>query len=82
MIYSTAMEPEEFEKSELWTFHRDTVGLQESRGRNMRPGVELERWVRESGFVNVRAEKFHLPLGPWVQGEKLEVNRALWRSSK
>ena len=54
----------EFEQSELWRFHRDTGDLQESRGRHMRPGCELEKWIREAGFVNVQAQKFRLPLGP------------------
>jgi hypothetical protein len=72
MIYSTALPPEEFHRSELWRFHRDTGDLQESRGRNMRPGPELERWVRQAGFVNVRAQKFRLPLGPW-DGDLVEV---------
>jgi hypothetical protein len=74
MIYSTALPAEDFERSELWTFHRDTAALQESRGRNMRPGPELEKWIRQAGFENIRAEKFSLPLGPWVQDDKLEVS--------
>lgn len=77
MIYSTALPPEDFERSELWTFHRDNVVLQESRGRNMLPGPELEKWVRQAGFENIRAEKFSLPLGPWVQDDKLEVSCVL-----
>lgn len=73
MIYSTALPREEFEESELWKFHRDTVGLQESRGRNMRPGPQLERWMTEAGFVNVHAKKYRLPLGPWDKSMNLEV---------
>jgi hypothetical protein len=72
MLYSTALPLKEFQKSELWKFHRDTIDLQESRGRNMRPGPELEKWIRETGFVNVQAQKFRLPLGPW-DNNKLEV---------
>jgi len=72
MLYSTAMPLEDFRKSELWQFHRDTIDLQESRGRNMRPGPKLENWIRERGFINVQAQKFRLPLGPWDK-DKLEV---------
>lgn len=82
LIYSTVLAPEEFEKSELWMFHRDTMALQESRGGNMRPGPELYKWVRQAGFENVRAKKFSLPLGPWVQGDKSEVNCDLMPASE
>ena len=68
------MPQEEFEKSELWKFHRDTINLQESRGRNMRPGPQLERWMTEAGFVNVQVKKYLLPLGPWDKGMSLEVS--------
>jgi hypothetical protein len=49
----------------------------ESRRRNMRPGPELEKCFRQAGFENIRAEKFTIPLGPWVQGDKLEVSYVL-----
>jgi hypothetical protein len=75
MLYSTALSQQEFERSELWKFHRDTINLQESRGRNMRPGPELERWMQEAGFVNVHAKKYHLLLGPWDTSTNLQVNR-------
>jgi hypothetical protein len=82
MLYSTSLPREDFEKSELWTFHRDTIALQESRGRNMRPGPELEKWFRQAGFQNIRAEKFSLPLGPWIQEDKLEVSYVLMSVSR
>jgi hypothetical protein len=74
MIYSTAMPQEEFEESELWKFHRDTANLQESRGRNMRPGPQLEKRITEAGFVKVHVKKYWLPLGPWDKGTNLEVS--------
>jgi hypothetical protein len=72
MLYSTAMPLKDFQESEVWQFHRDTMDLQESRGRNMRPGPILEKWIREKGFINVQVQKFRLPLGPW-DNDKLEV---------
>jgi hypothetical protein len=48
----------------------------------MRPGPELYKWVRQAGFENVRAKKFSLPLGPWVQGDKSEVNCDLMPASE
>jgi hypothetical protein len=43
----------------------------------MRPGPELENCFRQAGFENIRAEKFSVLLGPWVQDDKLEVSYVL-----
>lgn len=34
-------------------------------GRSLRPGRELESWVREAGFVDVQVVRTPMPLGPW-----------------
>ncbi|KAJ3953698.1 hypothetical protein N0V92_009832 [Colletotrichum tropicale] len=34
-------------------------------GRNPNPGYELEKWVKEAGFVDVVVRKFKLPMGTW-----------------
>ncbi|KAJ4289331.1 hypothetical protein N0V88_007082 [Collariella sp. IMI 366227] len=48
----------------------------DSVGRTSSPGPNLEKWVQDAGFVNVRHEKFRLPLGPWPKDPKLkEVGR-------
>lgn len=75
MVYSTTLPQEEFEKSELWKFHRDTISLQESRGRDIRPGPKLESWVKEAGFINVNVQKFRMQLGHWDTSTSLEVGQ-------
>ncbi|KAK8237765.1 methyltransferase domain-containing protein [Phyllosticta capitalensis] len=34
-------------------------------GRDPRPGPQLEGWMKEQGFVNVRHERIKFPIGPW-----------------
>ena len=34
------------------------------------PGPQLEKWLKETGFVNVRAEKFRVPIGTWPKDKK------------
>ncbi|KAJ0280378.1 hypothetical protein CBS470a_008816 [Colletotrichum nupharicola] len=34
-------------------------------GRNPNPGYDLEKWVKEAGFVDVVVRKFKLPMGTW-----------------
>ncbi len=41
-------------------------------GREPHPGPGLERWVRNAGFMNVRCEKFSLPVGSWAEGKRLK----------
>ena len=40
-------------------------------GRDPSPGVSLEKWLRDAGFVNVEARKFPLPIGPWPKDKHL-----------
>lgn len=40
--------------------------------RSLRPGKNLEQWMREAGFVNVQAVKSLLPLGTWPKDKKLK----------
>lgn len=40
-------------------------------GRTLRPGPDLERWLRDAGFVNVGVFKKIVPVGPWPKDPKL-----------
>lgn len=46
-------------------------------GRTMDPAPEMERWVREAGFVNVSVQKFRLPIGRWPRDPRLKEIGAL-----
>lgn len=48
---------------EKWNI--DIVKSCEIGGRTLRPGLQLEDWVRAAGFENVHAEKIRLPMGLW-----------------
>jgi SAM-dependent methyltransferase len=38
--------------------------------RTLKPGVQLEDWMRSVGFVNVQVIKTPLPLGPWPKDKR------------
>ena len=46
------------------------VGSFEKAGFVGSPGPELEKWFKETGFINVKAERFSVPVGMWPKGEK------------
>jgi hypothetical protein len=35
------------------------------------PGPKLGHWMEEAGFVNIRVEKFPIPIGPWAKDKHL-----------
>lgn len=41
-------------------------------GRTLRPGRQLENWVRGAGFLNVKVVRNCLPLGKWPKDPKLK----------
>ena len=40
-------------------------------GKDPSPGPSLEGWMRDAGFINLKAEKFNLPIGPWPKDKHL-----------
>jgi hypothetical protein len=40
-------------------------------GNDPCPGPKLEGWLEDAGFVNVRHEKFPVPIGPWPKDKHL-----------
>ena len=45
-------------------------GVISTTRRTLKPGVQLEQWMRSTGFVNVQAIKTPLPLGPWPKDQR------------
>ncbi|MCJ1462584.1 hypothetical protein MMC07_001186 [Pseudocyphellaria aurata] len=50
-----------------WTLATGNSGLE------FMPGRKLEGWMRDAGFVNLRAEKFRVPIGPWPKDKHLKT---------
>ncbi|KAH7245549.1 S-adenosyl-L-methionine-dependent methyltransferase [Fusarium tricinctum] len=44
----------------------------EKIGRTMDPAPSFRQWLEESGFDDVKEEKFKLPIGPWPKDERLK----------
>jgi len=42
-------------------------------GRDHRPGIKLEGWVRDAGFTEIYHQKFRLPVGRWPKDERLKM---------
>ena len=56
--------------SALNKFHAITCSGRHATGFNMRPGPELEQWIRDAGFVDVQVRKILLPLGSWPKNRR------------
>lgn len=44
----------------------------DSINRTARPGPKLRSYAEAAGFVNIREEKFKVPLGPWPKNPELK----------
>ncbi|EEH41764.2 hypothetical protein PAAG_03685 [Paracoccidioides lutzii Pb01] len=44
-----------------------TLAAFEKAGYIIRPGIFLEKWLKDAGFVNVKVTKFIVPLGTWAK---------------
>lgn len=49
----------------LQRYHEEVYGAFEMAGYEARPGVKLERWFKNAGFVNIHVEKFIIPYSVW-----------------
>lgn len=58
--------------SALNRFHQITCAGRHAQGFSMRPGPDLEKYIRDAGFVDVTVTKLHLPLGPWPKNPHLK----------
>lgn len=41
-------------------------------GRDPRPGPQLEGWLRDAGFINIRHKMIKIPIGTWPKDERLK----------
>lgn len=53
------------DKHALDIYHKTSIGRRNAAGYDCRPGPNLEKWVKEAGFVNIKARKLPLPIGAW-----------------
>lgn len=67
-VYSEdgSLRPEHAFQQWITTF----IDASKSWGRDPSPGLGLEGWVKEAGFVNVRHEIFKLPIGGWPREKR------------
>ncbi|MCJ1262518.1 hypothetical protein MMC22_002388 [Lobaria immixta] len=42
-------------------------------GKDVHPGSQLEGWMQNAGFQNIRTEKFRVPIGPWPKDKHLKT---------
>ncbi|PGH10991.1 hypothetical protein AJ79_05142 [Helicocarpus griseus UAMH5409] len=47
----------------------NTIAAFEKAGFITRPGIYLEKWLKDAGFVNTRVEKLVIPVGTWPKDE-------------
>ena len=43
----------------------------EESGVEYQPGPQLAGWMHDAGFVNIKHEKFRVPIGPWPKDKHL-----------
>ncbi|KKZ67550.1 hypothetical protein EMCG_06784 [[Emmonsia] crescens] len=51
----------------------NTLAAFEKAGYITRPGIYLERWMKDAGFVNVQVHKHIVPLGTWAKDKHYKV---------
>lgn len=54
---------------EKWAVDFEKAGRES--GRTIRPGPQLEEWVRAAGFENIHVEKIKIPVGLWAKDRHL-----------
>ena len=52
-------------------YYEEVYGTFEQAGYELRPGVKLEQWLKDAGFVNIHVEKFIIPYGVWPKDKHL-----------
>ena len=59
------------EENPLWIYNRMFLKLCDDTGLEARPGVFLEKWVKDVGFEDVKVWKLPLPVGTWASDKRL-----------
>ncbi|KAI8208328.1 methyltransferase domain-containing protein [Colletotrichum sp. SAR 10_86] len=59
---------------DTYTMKMDRMFLEACQmiGRDPCPGPQLEGWVKDAGFVNVRHKMFKIPIGTWPKDARLK----------
>ncbi|KAL1994731.1 hypothetical protein VTN49DRAFT_918 [Thermomyces lanuginosus] len=65
----------------LQRYYDEVYGAFEEAGYEVRPGVRLEQWFKDAGFVNIHAEKLVVPYGVWSKDRHLKKLGA-WNQSQ
>ena len=55
----------------LQQYYNEIIGAFEDAGYEVRPGIKLEQWFKDAGFVNIHVEKFVIPYGVWPKDPHL-----------
>lgn len=61
------------EDSEMFKWITTLNDAADKFGRNSSPGPNLEGRAKDAGFVNVKHQKFRLPIGPWAKDAHLKT---------
>ena len=61
------------EDQSLYKYISTFIEASKGFGRDSMPGPQLEGWMKDAGFVNVVAERFRLPIGPWPKDKHLKT---------
>jgi SAM-dependent methyltransferase len=59
-------------ESPMRKFQDLVITSRESAGYLTNPGPELEKWMKDAGFVDVSATKYLVPFGPWPRDKALK----------
>ncbi|EOD51501.1 putative methyltransferase type 11 protein [Neofusicoccum parvum UCRNP2] len=65
------------EDDAMLKLHQYLVEATDKLGRTARPGPNLEKWVKDAGFVNVKHEWRVVPFGLWAKSKKHKKSGAL-----
>lgn len=52
------------------TYVVENCKRREAAGYYCTPGLKLEEWLKEAGFVNVKVVKYPVPVGTWAKDPK------------
>ncbi|KAJ9283608.1 hypothetical protein DTO027B5_8485 [Paecilomyces variotii] len=60
------------EESGLGKYYDILIPALEKKGYSCRPGPNLEHWFSEAGFVNIKVQRYSVPLGAWPKDKHLK----------
>ncbi|KAL1873649.1 hypothetical protein Plec18167_006166 [Paecilomyces lecythidis] len=60
------------EESDLGKYYDIIIPAFEKQNYSCRPGPNLERWFSNAGFVNIKAQKYSVPIGAWPKEKRLK----------